>query len=55
MHSELQVLAENHTWTLTSLLPEKSPIDCRWVYKIKRCSDGTIERYKARLVAKGYT
>jgi histone deacetylase 1/2 len=29
-------------------------IDCKWVYKIKRRSDGTIDRYKARLVAKGF-
>jgi histone deacetylase 1/2 len=29
-------------------------VGCRWIYKIKRKSDGTIERYKARLVAKGF-
>lgn len=29
-------------------------IDCKWVFRIKRKSDGTIDRYKARLVAKGF-
>ena len=27
----------------------------RWVCRIKRKSDGTVERYRARLVAKGYS
>ena len=30
------------------------PIGTKWIYKIKRKTDGTIDKYKARLVAKGY-
>ncbi|RVX07421.1 Retrovirus-related Pol polyprotein from transposon RE1 [Vitis vinifera] len=55
MCSELQALQANGTWSLTPLPAGKTPIGCRWVYKIKHRSDGSIERYKARLVAKGFT
>ena len=35
--------------------PGKSVVGCKWIYKIKIRSDGSIKRYKARLVAKGFT
>ncbi|KAJ3705609.1 hypothetical protein LUZ61_009314 [Rhynchospora tenuis] len=55
MKEELQALEKNNTWTIVPLPKNKKPVRCKWVYKIKYNSDGTIERYKARLVAKGYT
>ncbi|PKI73819.1 hypothetical protein CRG98_005803 [Punica granatum] len=55
MAKELRALELNGTWTFSSLPPEKKPIDCKWVYMIKRQGNRSIERYKARLVAKGFT
>ncbi|KAA0047340.1 putative mitochondrial protein [Cucumis melo var. makuwa] len=47
-----RALEKTHTWYYVDLPPSKRPIGCKWIYKIKTHSDGTIERYKARLVAK---
>ncbi|XP_019190647.1 PREDICTED: uncharacterized protein LOC109185128 [Ipomoea nil] len=55
MEAEINALNQNKTWILTELPAGKTPIGCRWVYKVKHRADGSIERYKARLVAKGYT
>jgi Reverse transcriptase (RNA-dependent DNA polymerase) len=54
MAQELNALATNSTWILVLSNLEQNIIGCKWIYKIKRKADGTIERYKARLVAKGY-
>jgi transposase InsO family protein len=43
------------TWTLVPLPTGRTPIGCKWAFKIKHKADGSIERYKARLCAKGYS
>jgi len=55
MQTELTALQKTNTWTVVPLPAGHKPIGCKWVYKIKYRSDGSIDRYKARLVAKGYT
>lgn len=55
MEAELKALKDNQTLQITTLPPGKKAIRSKCVYKIKRHSDGYIERYKARLVTKGYT
>uniref|UniRef100_A0A2N9I5J0 Integrase catalytic domain-containing protein n=1 Tax=Fagus sylvatica TaxID=28930 RepID=A0A2N9I5J0_FAGSY len=44
MTAEIQALEANQTWCLTSLPHGKVPIGCKWVYKVKLRSDGTLER-----------
>lgn len=55
MEHELQALEQNNTWVVTDLPLGKEVIACKYVYKIKHRSDGSIERNKARFVAKGFT
>jgi histone deacetylase 1/2 len=54
MDAEFQALLKNKTWHLVPPPRHKNIIGAKWVFKIKRKADGTIDRYKARLVAKGY-
>jgi transposase InsO family protein len=52
---EINSLLANGTWELVPLPEGKKAIGSRWVFKVKKNADGSIERYKARLVAKGFS
>jgi hypothetical protein len=54
MDSEFSALTGNQTWHLVPSASDRNLIDCKWVYKIKRKVDGSIDRYKAHLVAEGF-
>ena len=54
MNAEFNALLQNGTWDLVPNDDRKNLVGCKWVFRIKRKPDGTIERYKARLVAKGF-
>jgi hypothetical protein len=55
MEEEMESIKINQVWDLVDLSSGRRSIENKWVLKIKRKADGSIERYKARLVAKGYT
>jgi hypothetical protein len=50
---EIAALEWTGTWDLVPCPPRVRPITCKSVYKIRTCSDGSLERYKAHLVAHG--
>jgi hypothetical protein len=43
MEAEFSALQDNQTWHLVPPLPGVNIIDCKWVFKIKQKSDGSIE------------
>lgn len=55
MQEELKALDQHNTWSITKLPICKKAVGCKWIYKLKFKSDGSIERHKARLVAQGFT
>ncbi|KAG8503700.1 hypothetical protein CXB51_001699 [Gossypium anomalum] len=55
VHNEFQALLHNNTWSLYSLPINRRAIGYKWILKVKKKADGTVERYKARLVAKGFS
>ena len=54
MDEEMESMRSNHVWDVVDLLPNCKAIENKYVLRVKRKADGTIEIYKARLVAKGY-
>ncbi|BBH04952.1 P-loop containing nucleoside triphosphate hydrolases superfamily protein, partial [Prunus dulcis] len=54
MTKKINALLKNHTWSLVPSSPSHNLVGCKWVFPIKRHSDGSIQRYKARLVVKGF-
>ncbi|KAK0571987.1 hypothetical protein LWI29_024457 [Acer saccharum] len=55
MKEEIDSMKSNHVWDLVDLPPGRKAMENKWVLRIKRKADGTIERHKTRLVAKDYT
>ncbi|KAL6333900.1 hypothetical protein AAG906_039311 [Vitis piasezkii] len=54
MSKEYDALVRNGTWELVPPKDITNLVSCKWIFHIKRNSDGSINRYKARLVSKGF-
>ena len=54
MEEELRAIERNQIWDLVDLPSNQSPIDVKWVFKLKLKPDGSVAKHKARLVARGF-
>ncbi|CAL2264036.1 unnamed protein product [Prunus armeniaca] len=55
MQEEIDALHMQGTWSLVPNPGNKNIVGSKWIYKIKRNSDGSIARHKAWLVAQGFS
>jgi hypothetical protein len=55
MESELKLLKELGTYTLTDLPEGRKAIGSKWVFRIKKDNKGNITCRKARLIAQGFS
>jgi hypothetical protein len=51
MQEEMSSMDKNNVWELVDLPPRRKTIENKWVLKVKRKADGSIDS----LVVKGYT
>ena len=53
MQEEMHSLLKNDTYELVELPKGRNALRNKWVFKLKKDSDGKLLKYKARLVVKG--
>ena len=47
MKDEIDSMAKNDVWELVDLPPGRKAIGNKWVLKIKRKADGSIDKFKS--------
>jgi transposase InsO family protein len=55
MDKEIATLEAAKTWTTVPQPQGRNIVGSKWVFCIKRKSNGSVDKYKARLVARGFT
>ncbi|KAE8229103.1 hypothetical protein CF326_g5936 [Tilletia indica] len=55
MHKEVKSHITRGTWRVVKRFGKGNLISSKWVLRLKKNADGSIQKYKARLVARGFT
>ena len=48
-------LFKNSAWEIVPRPVEKSVVGSRWIYKVKKAADGSVDKYKVIFVARGFS
>lgn len=54
VQDEIDSIEKKNRWQLVELAPGHKTVCLKWVFKVKKDTDGKIIKYKARIVMKGY-
>ena len=54
VNDEMDSILSKNTWVLMDLPPDSNTIGCKWVFRRKYRTDGSIQTFKTRLMAKGF-
>ena len=54
INDEMDSILSNNTWILVDLPPGSKFIVCKWVFRRKYNTYGSLQTFKATLVAKGF-
>ena len=55
MVEEYESIVRNCVWDVVPRLENKLVVSSRWLYKVKKAADGSVEKHKARFVACGFS
>jgi hypothetical protein len=55
VEKELGSLDKARTWDVVNRVTGKKEVGSRWVFKIKRLADGSVDKFKPRFVAQGFS
>jgi hypothetical protein len=55
MVEEYDSIVKNSAWEIVPRPVDKSVVGSRWIYKVKKAVDGSVEKCKAIFVAQGFS
>jgi len=55
MVEEYDSIVRSSVWDVVLRPEKKSIVSSRWLYKLKKATDGSAEKHKARFVARGFS